>query len=78
MSKLAYQRLDDLLELLLLKKEPTAIKEIVATLHVSDRTIRTDVLNLNDDLLPEHAEIKLIRQKGYQLYTENRKVFLEW
>lgn len=78
MSKLAYQRLDDLLDLLLLKKEPTTIKEIVAVLNVSDRTIRTDILNLNDDLFPEHAEIKLIRQKGYQLYTENRKLFLDW
>lgn len=78
MGKLAYQRLDDLLDLLLLKKDPTAIKEIVTTLNVSDRTLRTDVLNLNDDLFPKQAEIKLVRQKGYQLYTKDRKAFLDW
>ena len=78
MSKLAYQRLDDLLELLLLKKDPTSIKEIVTALNVSDRTIRTDILNLNENLHPIQAEVTLVRKKGYQLYTENRKMFLDW
>lgn len=78
MSKFAYQRLDDLLDFLLLKKDPILIKDIASTLNVSERTIRNDILNLNDYLLGEKAKVKLIRQRGYLLQTDNKKNFIDW
>lgn len=78
MSKFAYQRLDDLLDFLLLKKDPVLIKDIASTLNVSERTIRNDILNLNDYLLGEKAKVKLIRQRGYLLQTDNKKSFIDW
>lgn len=78
MSKFSYQRLDDLFDFFLLKKEPILIKDIASTINVSERTIRTDISNLNDYLIDKNAKIKLIRQKGYILDCEDEKKIINW
>ncbi|MFQ0991799.1 BglG family transcription antiterminator [Gilliamella apicola] len=78
MSKFSYQRLDDLFDFFLLKKEPILIKDIASTINVSERTIRTDISNLNDYLIDKNAKIKLIRQKGYILDCEDEKKIIDW
>ncbi|OCF92838.1 hypothetical protein A9G17_06750 [Gilliamella sp. wkB7] len=78
MSKFSYQRLDDLFDFFLLKKEPIIIKDIASTINVSERTIRTDISNLNDYLINKNAKIKLIRQKGYILDCEDEKKIIDW
>ena len=78
MSKFSYQRLDDLFDFFLLKKEPILIKDIASTINVSERTIRTDISNLNDYLIHKNAKIKLIRQKGYILDCEDEKKIIDW
>lgn len=78
MSKFSYQRLDDLFDFFLLKKEPILIKDIASTINVSERTIRTDISNLNDYLINKNAKIKLIRQKGYILDCEDEKKIIDW
>ena len=78
MSKFSYQRLYDLFDFFLLKKEPILIKDIASTINVSERTIRTDISNLNDYLIDKNAKIKLIRQKGYILDCEDEKKIIDW
>ncbi|MGG5319005.1 BglG family transcription antiterminator [Enterococcus sp. AZ072] len=78
MSKLSYQRLDELLERFIQQPNPTPMKELTAAFAVSDRTIRTDITNLNDTLKNVGAVVSLIRGKGYLLAVNNQAVFEEW
>ena len=48
MSKLAYQRLDDLMEVLTRQTAPLPMKELTKSFSISERTVRTDIANLND------------------------------
>ena len=65
MSKLAYQRLDDLLELLAKQTTPLPMKELAKSFSISERTVRTDIANLNDLLSNVGATITLLRGQGY-------------
>ncbi|ASN60914.1 transcriptional antiterminator [Latilactobacillus curvatus] len=79
MAKLDYQRLDDLVNILLLnRQQPLALKSLVSQLAVSDRTIRHDIAMLNDTLPTYHAKINLIRSKGYQLVITDNQSFMNW
>lgn len=78
MSKLSYQRLDDILEMLLKHSDSISMKELTSTFSVSDRTIRTDINNLNDTLKNVGATVSLIRGKGYSLDIQNQKAFTTW
>ncbi|MDN6361893.1 MAG: BglG family transcription antiterminator [Tetragenococcus koreensis] len=78
MAKLAYQRLDDILGLLMQRTEPISIQELSNTNHVTERTIRSDINNLNELLQPIDASISLIRNKGYQLNITSQSAFDHW
>ncbi|MGM0173033.1 BglG family transcription antiterminator [Enterococcus sp. DIV0800] len=78
MSKLAYQRLDDLLELLAQQTAPLAMKELAHTFSISERTVRTDIANLNDLLDNVGATIKLVRGQGYLLSILSTDQFNDW
>lgn len=78
MSKLAYQRLDDLLELLAKQTTPIPMKELANSFAISERTIRTDIANLNDLLSNVAASITLVRGQGYLLSIHSKEQFDEW
>lgn len=79
MAKLDYQRLDDLVNILLLNRQhPLALNALVSQLAVSDRTIRHDITILNDILPTHHAKINLTRSKGYQLVITDNHGFMNW
>ena len=78
MSKLAYQRLDDLLELLAKQTTPLPMKELAKSFSISERTVRTDIANLNDLLSNVGATITLVRGKGYLLTVHSKEQFTTW
>lgn len=75
MSIFDYQRLDDILNLLLDKKEPVHINDISSYCNVSDRTIRSDINTINDYIEGHGARIVLIRKKGYVIEYLDKKTF---
>lgn len=78
MSKLYYQRLDDILEFLLKQNSPVSQKKIITLFEVTDRTIRNDVNTLNELLEDKSAKIVLIRGNGYQLEIQDADRFNSW
>lgn len=78
LSKLAYQRLDDLLEVLTRQTVPLPMKELTKNFSISERTVRTDIANLNDLLTNVGASIKLIRGQGYLLSIGSKEQFHDW
>lgn len=78
MSKLAYQRLDDLLELLAKQTTPLPMKELAKSFSISERTVRTDIANLNDLLSNVGAAITLVRGQGYLLKVLSKEQFNNW
>ncbi|MGT2908138.1 BglG family transcription antiterminator [Streptococcus dentiloxodontae] len=75
MSFFDYQRLDDILNLLLEKKEAVHIDELSSYCNVSDRTIRSDINIINDYIKGHGAHIILIRKKGYIIEYIDKKSF---
>lgn len=71
----AYNRLNQLF-ILLYEKDILSAKEISQKLSVSDRTIRSDIQQLNELLLPYQAKIHLTRGKGYQIHHKENLVNL--
>ena len=78
MSKLMYQRLDDILDILIKQSYPVAMTELTNAFSVSDRTIRTDITNLNDALKNVGASVSLLRGEGYVLNILNEATFTSW
>ncbi|MGM0216003.1 BglG family transcription antiterminator [Enterococcus sp. AZ109] len=78
MSKLSYQRLDELLECFIKQTEPIPMSELTSVFQVSDRTIRTDITNLNDTLKSVGGHVSLIRRKGYLLKVTDQADFEQW
>lgn len=78
MSKLAYQRLDDLLGLLAKQTTPLPMKELAKSFSISERTVRTDIANLNDLLSNVGATITLLRGQGYLLTIHSKEQFNDW
>ncbi len=78
MSFFDFQRLDNILNLLLDKKEAVRIDEISSYCDVSDRTIRSDINTINDYIEEHGAHIILIRKKGYVIEYLNKKRFDEF
>ena len=70
------QRQRDLLNLLLMTDEWISGRELSNKLNVSDRTIRKDIIELNDILNQYDSAILSERGKGYLLKSENRKYLL--
>lgn len=79
MSVLSYERLDDIIEYLLIKStKKTPLTELVRELAVSDRTIRNDINLINESIALQHATIRLYRGEGYCLVFTNKSDFLIW
>lgn len=78
MSFFDYQRLDDIVNLLLDKKEAVHIDELSSYCNVSDRTIRSDINTINDYIESHGAHIILIRKKGYIIEYIDKKSFNEF
>ena len=70
-----YQRLDNILNFLLQKQEPVRIDEISSYCNVSDRTVRSDINNINDYIEKHGAHIVLIRKQGYIIEYSDKKEF---
>ncbi|WP_165211127.1 BglG family transcription antiterminator [Streptococcus tangpeifui] len=78
MSFFDYQRLDDIVNLLLNKKEAVHINELSSYCSVSDRTIRSDINTINDYIKDHGAHVILIRKKGYVIEYFDKKAFDEF
>lgn len=79
MAVFDFQRLDNILNLLIQKNEPIHINELSSFCGVSDRTIRSDINTINDYITENGASITLIRKKGYIIsYTNKEKFNLFW
>lgn len=75
MAILDYQRLDNILNLLIERDDAISINEISSFCHVSDRTIRSDINTINDYITENGAKIILHRKKGYTLDYQDRELF---
>lgn len=75
MTILDYQRLDNILNLLIERDDAISINEISSFCHVSDRTIRSDINTINDYITENGAKIILHRKKGYTLDYQDRELF---
>lgn len=78
MSFLNYQRLDNIVNLLLDKKESVHIDELCSYCNVSDRTIRSDINMINDYIRNHGAHIVLLRKKGYTIEYLDQNTFDEF
>ncbi|MDV5124057.1 HTH domain-containing protein, partial [Streptococcus pasteurianus] len=79
MSIFDFQRLDNILNLLIQKNEPIHINELSSFCGVSDRTIRSDIHTINDYITENGATITLIRKKGYVInYIDKEKFDKFW
>lgn len=75
MSQLAYQRLDDLLNFLILQTAPIKLEQLSDKLRVSGRTIRADIKSINEYISENGAQINLIRKEGYILNYSDKEIF---
>ncbi len=53
---------------------PKTSYELASQLNVSTRTIRNDVVKINDELAPHHAQIVALKSKGYEFQAEDPKL----
>ncbi|MGT2784426.1 BglG family transcription antiterminator [Streptococcus merionis] len=75
MSIFDYQRLDNILNLLVQREEAIHIEEISSYCNVSDRTIRSDINTINDYIVKHGAHIVLIRKQGYIIEYSDKNEF---
>lgn len=72
-----HSRQKKILSILNAKHDIATGKEISAKIGVSERTIRTDISQMNEILKPYEIEIISIHGKGYKLSIKERSVFLK-
>lgn len=71
MSQLSFQRLDNILNYLIVQTSPVTLENLSKFTKVSSRTLRSDIKAINDHIISHGAEITLLRKKGYLLsYTD--------
>ena len=75
MPHLDYQRLDDLLNYLISQHTPITIETLAKVLHVSVRTLRTDIKLINDYISDHGATVDLLRKEGVILNYQNKETF---
>ena len=75
MAQLDFQRLDDLLNYMIIQTSPVTLESLSQSFKVSGRTLRTDIKAINSSIVPNGAEIILIRKKGYILTYSNKEKF---
>ncbi len=59
-------------------KEACSSNEIAALLSVSERTVRSRIREMEEELFSHGAEIVTLRGKGYHLNILNKDAFAEW
>ncbi|MEC0184813.1 BglG family transcription antiterminator [Paenibacillus peoriae] len=70
----------NLLRQLLAQEQPIPIKQLLLSLEISDKTLRSMIRNMNEEFLDAQGEIVLERGKGYYLAARDRstvKLMLE-
>lgn len=77
MLELSYSRLKDILLILLISKNEISSSYLSLKLKVSERTIRTDITKLNEDVLGYEVKIKHRRTQGYFIDFSNKDKLLE-
>lgn len=75
LTRLAYSRLDDLVNYLLIHNQPVPLKKLVDHFRVSDRTIRNDISLINESIAEHSAFIKLYRSQGYKIELTDKDIF---
>ncbi|MBF0779060.1 BglG family transcription antiterminator [Streptococcus cuniculi] len=70
-----FQRLDNILNVLIEKNKPIPIDELSSYCGVSDRTIRSDINTINDYIVEQGATITLIRKEGYIIEYSDKATF---
>lgn len=70
-----YHRLNEIVMYLKRKSEPVSLQELIAFFHVSERTLRNDIQNINVILGKHGAIIDRIRKKGYFLSVHDHELF---
>lgn len=68
-------RMNVLLNIFLEAQRPLTSVELVKELHVSSRTLRTMIKELNEILAPNHGFVRNIRGTGYQLTIDHPSAF---
>lgn len=71
----SYQRLQDIFQHIHSQKNPVPLQALVAIFHISERTLRTDITNINLDLRSHGAFIDRIRKKGYFISIQDTMRF---
>ncbi len=64
-------RLSELLEYFLIHKEYIPSSKLVKHFQISERTLRNDIRDINQELKKYHAKILLKRKEGYYLHLED-------
>lgn len=74
-----YTRLQNLLDYILSHKDYTSPSALTRHLHISQRTLRSDIRNLNNELSVYDAQIIMKRGQGYalQIKDEQTRTLLE-
>jgi lichenan operon transcriptional antiterminator len=73
MLELSYSRLKDILTILLISRNEINSNYLALKLKVSERTVRTDILKLNEDIEGYEVKIKHRRLRGYFIDFNNEK-----
>ena len=75
MSQLSFQRLDNILNYLIVQTSPVTLENLSKFTKVSSRTLRSDIKAINDHIISHGAEITLLRKKGYLLSYTDKTIF---
>ncbi len=75
MSHLFFQRLDNILNYLLIQTDPVTLDNLSQVTKVSSRTLRSDIKTINDHIVSHGAEIILLRKKGYVVTYQDKAAF---
>lgn len=72
MADFSYTRLTELLEILLISDAPVSSREFSRKLNISQRTLRSDIRNLKDELAS--FDVAILQKRGQGYYLSYKKV----
>lgn len=72
-----YTRLHELLKYFIHHKGYIDASTLGKLFQISERTLRNDIRNLNDEIQIYHAQVMMKRNEGYFLYTEGEQARLQ-
>lgn len=70
-----YHRLQEILIYLHQKKTYVPLQELVNVFHISERTLRSDIQNMNAVLIQNGAYVERIRKKGFYIELSDSNLF---